>query len=806
MKLFAKSKAFLLAPLLFIPMMMTAGCQGCGDDFRLIRTCSYRAADRAPCIGTQNDYILYTQRNPDEYNVGVCHMGSIQCLRDLKTAKEHCPEGGAECLDEWDSIKHDDVCVGWSGPKAEQCDGIDNDCDGETDEGYDQDGDGYQDANQENTAGFRCGYDCDDNNPDINPSATEICDGVDNNCNCLLYHNPENRDSNSDGVECGCTSVGCDSNVDEQPSGLPITTVGICEPDTGNWDLNEIDFENTPCSYVTGKLVCRNGTPVCEGAEFVGPEPEICDGIDNNCNGFADEPGYVVGEGAQCGSDVGVCEPGYMICNPIVADMMCVDAVTGSNPDHCDGLDNDCDGALDEDAEDVLCTNGCPVFGYQYCVNGEYSVCDAPGPVSEDDDPCNGLDDDCDGLVDEGQDCSCDPTEIGPNAPDCMIGEMQAAGLTCGIGKKDCICENGDCDYGECYQACDPWIAGVPVDDPNTWWAPCPPEQCDAWDHNCYGSQPNQHIDGLIDVPCACDPNSPVPAIAQAALNGNCEEGLCTSGQQTCEFDNQLQQWRMMPDDCDAVGPTDEVCDELDNDCDGLIDEELNSFDKVDMVFAIDITGSMGTEIQAVHTAISAYAQDFMGTEHRFALLLYPAPAGVNWTNVGSPAQSCGNGNNNGLPYWVMTNGLVDVQAFLAALQTVLNTGLVCGSEPSYDVLSALIDVQDPAQIGWRNDAYPYVFLIGDEMAQTWTGITEASLAGPAQFCDGIGGCPCTPPDCPAMVNKFEVHCFVDTPSTTNQYDDICFNDVVGDNVYDISSISAEVLRDIFADVCLPGE
>ena len=485
--------------------------------------------------------------------------------------------------------------------------------------------------------------------------------------------------------------------------------------------------------------------------------------------------------GDACGSSVGVCEPGYFICNPVISDMMCVDAYTGENIDLCDGLDNDCDHQTDEDAEPLLCTNGCPAFGYQYCTGGEYSVCDAPTPGDETIDPCNGLDDDCDGAVDEGQECQCDPAEIGPNAPDCSVQEMVNAGLTCGAGKKDCECVNGDCQYGTCYLACDAWQGDVPVNDPNTWWGACPAEQCDGWDHNCHGD----NIDGLVDVPCPCDVNSPVPEIAAAAQAGNCEEGICTAGTQTCEFDQQSQSWRMSPDDCGAVGPEEEVCDELDNDCDGQTDEDLRSFERVDMVFVIDITGSMQDEIQAIHNAISLYAQDFMGTEHRFALLLYPAPPNS------APVNNC-----NQLPYYNMSGGLVDVNNFLALLIQVLNNGLECSDEPSYDVLYDLANPQDPAQIGWRGNAYPYIFIFGDEMAQTWRNLSEADVAQRTQTCNGIGGCPCNPPDCDQITQNFEVHCFVDS-SYNNQYDTIC-------ETYDINQITAELLRNIFADVCLP--
>lgn len=789
-------------------LLLLTGCGGCGEDIRLVKMCSWRSVERLPCKGIQDSYEII-ENNLSSYNVGECSSGVVMCRREIETAEEHCPNGDQDCLDSWQVSKYDDVCVGFVGPRPETCgNAVDENCDGVLDDGYDLDGDGELDYYKYTPEGHPCGQDCVDTDPLIHPQAEEICDGIDNNCNCYMRADIENRDTNGDGVECGCTSAGCDDRVDEKPNGQPIGTVGICFPDgMTEEEASQLSYDNSTCSI--GKLECHLGEISCIGAR--GPSEELCDGVDNNCNGFADEPELVVGVGDSCGTDVGVCETGQLVCNPLASDMICWGAVNGTNPDFCDGLDNDCDGDADEDAEPVLCTNGCPVFGYQYCQGGDYTVCDAPLPGNENDDPCNGLDDDCDGQVDEDQECQCDPNE--PPA-DCTIGEMQASGMTCGAGKKICVCdtETGNCDYGACFLSCDPWMNGQEMDDPNTpFWGSCPAEICDGWDHNCWDG--NVDGDHLVNAPCACDPNSPVPEIAQAAQNGNCEEGLCTAGQQTCEFDNQLNQWRMMPDDCDAVGPVEEVCDELDNDCDGLADEDLTSLERVDMVFAVDITGSMSDQIQDVHDAISAYAMDFAGTDHRFGLVLFPAPHGPGWAQLGSPATECGPAPG-GPAYWNMTEGLVEVGEFLNALQTVLNTGLQCGSEPSYDVLQALMSPQDPVAVGWRHNAYPYVFIIGDEDAQSWSNVTEQSLEQPSLTCDGIGGCPCLPvqnpaPDdlvCDQPTNDFEIHCFV-KPMYNAQYDNICRSiGSVGDNVYDISGITPEVLRNIFADVCLPGQ
>ncbi len=595
----------------------------------------------------------------------------------LHTELGECSYGRTTCDEELNVI-----CEGYVTPVLEECNDKDDDCDGLIDNGisWDNDSDGYNSAES-------ClrPYDCDDDNPYVYPDRSEVCDGVDNNC---------------------------DGKIDDI---APVTCW------TGSEDV--IFSVDTPCQ--TGIMECIDGELTsCDGQVL--DEPESCDGVDNNCDGTVDNDPVELSSIYQrkCGPsyEAGICRFGTKYC--VDGDLKCFDAIMPQN-EVCNNLDDNCNGSTDEGLYQP-CESICGP-GLEECSGGNWINCDAIQPTVE---LCDYIDNDCDGEIDEGCLCLVDDTQV------------------C---REDIYDSDGNlvnCGYG--IQVCD--MFGQ--------WGPCiyqgiEPEICDNWDNDC---------DGVIDGITAMCGNNP-------DLHG---VGECRLGTTICE----TGEWGQC---IGEIEPTEEICDELDNDCDGEVDEDLNAHDKVDMLFIIDISGSMCPYINALYEGITAYVADFEESEHRFGLITHPKRGA--WTGIGS----------YGGAVLVTGTSMVDAASFSNLLSALgCNGG---GGEKTTDVVIAAADPVNPLFIPWRSDAYPYVVSISDEGPQTSGATNYPSDVGIIASSCVIGSC--EPGD------KLELF-FIDAANYLTTWLPACYNE--SDRTIDIEPASGsrytEVLRNIFQDIC----
>ena len=391
----------------------------------------------------------------------------------------------------------------------------------------------------------------------------------------------------------------------------------------GMIDEGSLPTVGDPCQNQMGECAggvkqCTNGTITCSKP----PKPEICDLKDNDCNGIPDDGDP--GGGAVCGTSVGECVAGTNHC--VSGVITCVGSIgtVGGQPEICNNRDDDCDGMFDEGLGVLgACPTGTNVgecnIGNLMCIGGTPTCVGAIGPSQE---LCDNLDQDCDGNPTNGFNLNTDPQNCGACGNICDLS-AQHAFAGCGGTPPMCTIAACQTDFHD--------NNGVVAD--GCEFGPCTitgPEVCDGVDNDCnpatnentlippanlcknVGECLNAHTsacDGALGFKCtytdpdvqldhANMPNNPGNIVAETKCDGKdndcngiiddnqpnlgqpCDNGLLGACRSTGTF--QCDPLNLNgPAVCIytvvGVAPSAEVCDGIDNNCNGTVDEGANT-------------------------------------------------------------------------------------------------------------------------------------------------------------------------------------------------------------------------------------
>lgn len=372
----------------------------CTADTPIAELCNYRDDD---CDGDTDE--SFPQRGE------LCQVGEGSCAR----------YGVFDCSEDGLSIR----CSVVPGESSEErCDGVDNDCDGRLDEGFEGVGEVCEDGQGlcRRVGVRRCSEGGDGVMCSVTAAAPtlEVCDGLDNDCDGVI-------DNGFIGLNEIC-----------------VVGVGFCQQ-AGFMSCTP-DGQSVACG-LTEEEVSQNA------------QPELCDRVDNDCDQKIDEDYPNLNEPCQVGQ--GACERrGLVVCSDELAEVVCSVSAGEPSAEQCNGSDDDCDGQSDENWPLLgqSCTVGlgiCERSGVVRCdTDGRTAQCSAEIVTGATTEACDYLDDDCDGQSDEdylsdhgvysqvnhcgacGNDCSQawggqDPASLGVNPICDLSGERPRCSFEC---------------------------------------------------------------------------------------------------------------------------------------------------------------------------------------------------------------------------------------------------------------------------------------------------------------------------------------------------------------------------------------
>ena len=411
---------------------------------------------------------------------------------------------------------------------AHGCDGCDNSGPIKDDTGPEVTVDGDGD-------GFTTDEDCNDADPTVHPGADEACDGVDNDCD-------GETDEGTDNTYYG--------DVDGDGFGDADTTIGACEPPSGYVE-NDQDCDDTD-------------------AEIHPDADEICNDLDDDCDGLIDDEDdslvlestptwYVDDDGDGYGVDAATVQACEAPSGYVATDDDCDDGNATVFPgadEYCNGLDDDCDGDVDEDTLDAETRWYPDADGDGYGDPGEVLIqCTQPDGYVLDATDCN----DADASTHPGATEYCDGTD---NDCDGSVDEDDAVDGSTWYADTD-----GD-GYGDastatyaCYQPTGYVLDDTDCDDTDAMQFPGAYEYCNGEDDDC---------DGTVDEDDSVDV---VTWYADADGDGY---GDAADSQIDC---NEPTGHVLDDTDCDDTDAAqypgaDEYCNGEDDDCDGTVDED----------------------------------------------------------------------------------------------------------------------------------------------------------------------------------------------------------------------------------------